>query len=303
MLVRALFAERERGETPAMAARLAPDFLYRAHGSWPMWPYRRGPLDRAQFLEASRRFSAEVELLGSDIHEFLTDGESAAAHVTCHAGARGAGAPGDFDLWIFLRLREALIVELAVYVDAAKAAKRLPAGLVEVRAPDGRARPQASQPGERPEGSLDSPGPAADARRRAYLRRIALDFFALRAKGDYPAMLGRLASDFIHNPRGDWTKPPLMADPCDRATFAESLRLINIEYEDLGGEVHEFVADGDRVAAHRTIKLRNRGSGAVAEVDEWVCFRIAAGLIAEMASYVDNAGILRLDRPAYAAQG
>ena len=81
-----------------------------------------------------------------------------------------------------------------------------------------------------------------------------------------------------------------MANACDLAGFAESLRLVNVEYEDMGGgELHEVLVDEDRVAAHRTIRLRNRGAGNLVLADEWICVRVRHGLIAEMASYVDCA--------------
>jgi len=317
LLAREFLALRAKGDAPALAARLAPDFVYRSRGAWPMWPYHGGPIPRAQFAEAVGRVNAEIQFLGSEFHEFLVDDDAAAVHATCEARNRGAGPPVEFDMWMFLRFRDALIVEAAFYVDVAKAARLLPAGLVEVHSA-ALARPQSRAderlPSQTPIGRRSAltkdAGPVREtggaesatdgARNRALMERVALDFFALRAKGDFAAMLGRLAPDFIHIPRGDWTKPPFMLDLCDRATFAAALRLVNVEFEDLGGEVHELLADGDEVAAHRTMRLRNRGSGGVTSVDEWVRFRVRAGLIVELASYVDNAMVARVEWPAYA---
>ena len=55
---------------------------------------------------------------------------------------------------------------------------------------------------------------------------------------------------------------------CDRETFAEALRLVNVEYEELDSEIHELLMDGDRVAVHRTIRMRNRGAGPAVSLDE-----------------------------------
>ncbi len=310
-LVREILAARERGDAPALLARLAPDFVYRAHGAWPMWPYHGGPIDAAQFADAARRLNAEIEFLGSDIHELLIDGDTVALHATSVARNRGAGAPVAFDQWMVFRFRDNLLVGMAIYVDAAKAALLPPSGLVEVHA---RFQPRRPAPDWLSGGNGDGrparavvadtpapPGPdRGEARSRTFMERLVRDVFLLRAKGDFEGMLGRLAPDFVYNPRGAWTKPPLMADRCDRATFAESLRLVNVEFEDLGGEIHEFLVDGDRVAVHRTIRIRNRGAGDVVHLDEWVCFRICAGLIVEMASYVDSARASGVEWPTYA---
>ena len=297
-LARQILAARVEGDARELEARLAPDFAYRARGAWPMWPYHAGPIGRAKFVEAARRISAEFELLAMEVHEFLIDGDSAALHATSATRNRD-GAFAECDSWIYLRLRGDLIVGAAVYVDVARAATLLPAGVVEAYIRDagrGGRGPSSASPSPAP---AESGGPVTDARYRKWMEHEAGDLFALRAKGDFEAMLARFAPDFIYNPRGDWTRAPLMVGRCDRATFAESLRQVIVEFEDLGGPTHELVVDGDRVAVHRTIRLRNRGAGEIADVDEWVCLRIREGLIVEMASYVDNGKAARLEWPDY----
>ena len=228
-------------------------------------------------------------------------------HVTVAMRNRGAGSPAEFDAWLYLRFRGEVVAEAAIYVDAAKAARLLPAGLVEVY-PHAGARDWSRPPAEPLRTGVRDDGPAFGAMEQGegVLERMAMgravrDFYALRAKGDFVAMLGRLAPDFVYNPLGTWTKAPLMADSCDRATFAESLRLVNVEFEDLGGAFHETVVDGDRIAVHRTIHARNRGAGDIARVDLWSCFRIRAGLVVELASYVDSARAAGVDLPPYAS--
>ncbi len=303
-LARGVLSARAQGDVRAVAARLAPEFTYRARGAWPMWPYHAGPIERAHFVEAVARINADFEVLKADIHEFLIDGECTALHVTFTMRNRGAGSPAEVDLWLHLRFRNDLVEEAAIYVDVAKAAGLLAAGMIEVHARErvgGKSR-AASPPivmAAEAAGSAECEAP--ETRSRKWMERVARNFFALRANGDLEGMLARLAPDFLYNPRGDWTKPPLIAERCGLAAFAESLRLVNVEFEDLGGEVHELLVDGDRVVAHRTIRLRNRGAGDIAHVDEWVCFRIRDGLIVEMASYVDNARVAKVAWPDYMA--
>jgi ketosteroid isomerase-like protein len=272
-----------------------------------MWPYHSGPIERAHFVEAVARVNADFEFLEADIHEFLIDGDCAALHVTFTTRNRGAGSPAEVDVWMHLRFLNDLVVEAAIYVDVARAAGLLPGGMVEIHASErARGASRAAPAGAAVKLDLAAAGAteraeckAPEARSREWMQRVAHDFFALRAKGDFPGMLARLAPDFVYNPRGTWTRLPLMVDACDRAAFAESLRLVNVEFEDLGGEVHELLVDGDRVVAHRTIRIRNRGAGDVVHLDEWVCLRILDGLIVEMASYVDNARAAGVVWPAY----
>jgi ketosteroid isomerase-like protein len=134
--------------------------------------------------------------------------------------------------------------------------------------------------------------------RRADLAGLVRKLFDLRAKGDVEAILEWLAPDFIYKTCGEWTRPPYVARQCDRETFAESLRLVNVEFEELGSEIHELFIDGDRVAVHRTIRMRNRGAGAAVNLDKWDCFRFRERLVAEYAAYVDAAKLDGLEKPA-----
>lgn len=137
--------------------------------------------------------------------------------------------------------------------------------------------------------------------RRADLADAVRKLFDLRAKGDIEAILKWFAPDFIYEMRGDWSRPPYVPRQGDRDAFAESLRLVNVEYEELGSEIHEFLIDGDRVAVHRTIRMRNRGAGPAVDLDEWDCFRFHERLVAEFAAYVDVAKLDALVKPAAVA--
>jgi ketosteroid isomerase-like protein len=139
--------------------------------------------------------------------------------------------------------------------------------------------------------------------RREFLERAVRAILELRSKGDVEAMLEWAAPDFSYRPLGEWSKPPYVPDQCDRRAFGEALRLFNIEYEVLDSEIHELLIDGDRVAAHRTARTRNRGAGATVNVDAWDVFRFRDNVVVEFAAYLDTATLLKLQGPAFSGMG
>ena len=299
-LAREFLAARARGDAAGIVARLAPDFAYRARGAWPMWPYHAGPIDRTQFAEAVGRVNAEFEVLRTDIHEFLIDGEAAAIHATFAVRNRGAGAPAEFDLWMYFRFRDDLLVEAAFYVDVAKAAGLLPAGLVEVLPRDraGRKAGRRPMPSRAPGrfGSANSaPGEAErrvapDVRNRKWMERVARDF----------SLCGRKATS-----RGCW-RGWRRTSSTIRAGTGPSRRLSrNRATARRSPSRSGWSTSSSRTWAGRSTSFSSmataswrtgRSGSAIAAraispiVDEWVCFRIRDGLIVEMASYVDSPG-------------
>ena len=301
--VREFLRARSAGDSEPAVALLAPDFVYRARGDWSMWPLYAGPIARAQFQDAVNRINADYEDLSSTIHEFLIDGDLAAVHVTCAVRSRGSGAPADVDFWLALTFRDALVVEMGLYVDVAKAAILRP-GLVEVQparrkpAKRARARVDGAPRGTAPNSSGSAQN--RDEQNRNEMERLVRDLLALRRAGDLKAIERLLAPDFVYRPRGAWTRLLVMPGPCARDAYVEALARLTVEIEELGGEIHECLTDGDRLALHWTRKLRNRGSGAVAQADAWGSFRVRDGLIVEMAGYLDAARAGQAGWAAYA---
>ena len=171
---------RGSGDVSSIVARLSPRFVYRTSGTWPTWPYSAGPIGRQAFAEATSRLHAEYENLGSEIHEFLVDGDAAAAHVTCVTRSRGAGEPVRLDVWLFLRVCDALVDHIAMYADLAAARALAPGGVVEVR-PAWLDEPP--QTGARPPGKRLPAAPEASA-----AAGPVEAFFARRERGDMPGM-------------------------------------------------------------------------------------------------------------------
>jgi ketosteroid isomerase-like protein len=120
--------------------------------------------------------------------------------------------------------------------------------------------------------------------------------FERRAAGDIAGILEYAAEDISYNVRGNWTLYPFSRPLRGKALAAQMLATIEVMYENLGSTIHELVIDGDRVALHRTSKMRNRGSGEVIQLDVCDFIRFRDGLVVEFSEYPDSAALERLDR-------
>lgn len=117
-----------------------------------------------------------------------------------------------------------------------------------------------------------------------------------RAEGDVPGMLEYFSADIVCHTRGGWSIATFPRRLVGKAEVAEAYRLINIQYENLGSEIHELVIDGDQVALHRTITIRNRGAGQKYTFDVMNFARFRDGLVVELSEYLDVAAPSALRR-------
>ena len=87
--------------------------------------------------------------------------------------------------------------------------------------------------------------------------------FDLREMGDIPGMMKYAAPDIVCFPNDFW-RPVAFPRPIQGydAVF-EVFRLRNAHYENLASEIHRLLVDGDQVAVHRTVTLRDRGGSDV----------------------------------------
>ena len=99
--VREFLDLRAQGDVEAMLEWIAPDFVYNPCGAWSKAPYVPDRCDRVTFGEALRLFNVEYELLDSEIHELLVDGDRVALHRTAgslpvprQSGGRARGLLG-----------------------------------------------------------------------------------------------------------------------------------------------------------------------------------------------------------------
>ncbi len=117
--VRAILELRSKGDVEAMLDWTAPDFSYRPLGEWSKPPSVPDQCDRRAFGEALRLFNIEYEVLESEIHELLIDGDQVAVHRTARTRNRGAGVTVNIDAWDVFRFRDNVVVEFAAYLDTA----------------------------------------------------------------------------------------------------------------------------------------------------------------------------------------
>jgi ketosteroid isomerase-like protein len=119
--------------------------------------------------------------------------------------------------------------------------------------------------------------------------------FERRAERDLRGILEYAAEDIVYNVQGNWTLYPFSRPARGKAIFAQMMAMVDAMYENLGSTIHELVIDGERVALHRTSKMRNRGTGAIIAIDVCDFLRFRDGLVIEFSEYPDSAAIARLD--------
>jgi len=119
--------------------------------------------------------------------------------------------------------------------------------------------------------------------------------FERRAEGDRQGLMDYLDENVVYRVRGNWTLYPFSHSIHGKENFAKLMAAIEIMYENFGSTIHEMLIDGEKIALHRTSRMRNRGTGAVHEVDicDFLTFR--DGLVIEFAEYPDSAAIAKLN--------
>jgi len=130
---------------------------------------------------------------------------------------------------------------------------------------------------------------------RAGMERCLLRLFECRAASDIAGMLACCAPDVVYRPHGVWSHHALSAPRRGLAELKQTLEAINVQYENLGTVIHEFLIDHELVALHRTVRLRSRGAGGVAEVGVCDFMRIRDGLVVEYAEYPDTVALAALE--------
>ncbi len=116
----------------------------------------------------------------------------------------------------------------------------------------------------------------------------------LRAAGDVEAQLAFAAPDIVFRTSVGRTHP-FHADCEGFEACADMARAVNIAYENLGSRVNRLLIDGERVALHRTTRIRNRGTGRAVDVDMWNFITFRDGLVVEFSEYPDMAAFAILD--------
>jgi len=121
------------------------------------------------------------------------------------------------------------------------------------------------------------------------LRRWTADITRCRVSGRTDELLSYFAPgvDIYLN----CCKPGLNASGVRmcRDGFREHLRLTDIEYESLGGEVRDVIGEGDRSVVLWRSGWRHRGTGKSATIDMLHFLRWREGLVVELQEFMDYA--------------
>lgn len=127
-------------------------------------------------------------------------------------------------------------------------------------------------------------------RMEALVRRL----IELRAAGDVDGLVAFAAPDIVFK-TGIGRAHPFHAEYRGIEACANLVRNVNVNYENLGSRLNKLLIDGDRIAIHRTARIRNRGTGRAVDVDMWNFVTFRDGLIVEFAEYPDTEAFARLD--------
>jgi ketosteroid isomerase-like protein len=138
--------------------------------------------------------------------------------------------------------------------------------------------------------NADAPqSPSARETERDSMELKVRTLFERRAKGDLEGLLELFASDCMFFIRGNWSTAISQVPVRGKAAYAEMLRLLNIQLENLGSIYHEIMIDGDHIMVHRTTSVCNRGSNEQKDYDVIDIIRFRDGLITEFSEYPDTA--------------
>jgi ketosteroid isomerase-like protein len=116
----------------------------------------------------------------------------------------------------------------------------------------------------------------------------------LRARGDVAGMLSYAAPDVVYK-GGTWRSYPLHVTVVGKKACGELLRAVNVSYENLGSTINKLLIDGEKVAVHRTARIRNRGTGATVSIDICDFIRFQDGLIVEFSEFPDTTAAAQLE--------
>lgn len=119
--------------------------------------------------------------------------------------------------------------------------------------------------------------------------------FEWRADGDIAGISEYVAEDIVYKVQGAWTIYPFSRPVRGKGAFLQIMAAIDVMYENLGSTIHELVIDSERVALHRTSRMRNRGTGAAVAVDVCDFMRFRDGLVIEFAEYPDSLAMAKVN--------
>lgn len=129
---------------------------------------------------------------------------------------------------------------------------------------------------------------------RQRIEALMRHLIELRAAGDVAGLAAFAAPDIVFK-TGIRRAHPFHSEYHGVEACAKLLRDVNVCYENLGSRLNKLVIDGDRVAMHRTARIRNRGTGRAVDIGMWNFVTFRNGLIVEFAEYPDTEAFAQLE--------
>ena len=127
-LIRTLWDLRRRGEMAEIFKRIAPDIVVHSQGIGRLTPFGDPVYGREAVEERFRQLYVKYEILGTELHEIVVDGERAAVRRTSKIRNRGSGRPLSLDIVDFLQFRDGQIVEFREFSYYASSPRAFDAG-------------------------------------------------------------------------------------------------------------------------------------------------------------------------------
>ena len=125
---------------------------------------------------------------------------------------------------------------------------------------------------------------------RDLLEKRIRGIYETREKGAIDAMVAFGSPDIVCFPHSDWRPRSFPHPIVGKAALAETFRLRNIQYENLGSTIDRILIDGDQAAVFRTTTIRERGASETHTFAAIDFFRFRDGLVVEFSEYTDGVG-------------
>lgn len=114
--------------------------------------------------------------------------------------------------------------------------------------------------------------------------------YRLREDGDIPGLMKYAAPDIVCFPSDEWKPVAYPHTIRGHDAVSEAMRLRNAHYESLSSEIHRLLVDGDQVAVHRSMTLRDRGGSETFRFSAVDFLRFRDGLVVEFVELPDASG-------------
>lgn len=106
--------------------------------------------------------------------------------------------------------------------------------------------------------------------------------------GDIEGILDFVSEDVVCYPSSTWGYAKYGRPIVGKAAAREALRQRSINYDRTTSKLHRILVDSDEAAVHRTVTIREHGTGATHTFDCVNFFRFRDGLVFEFQEFPDG---------------